>query len=100
MQLSQKAHWDAALQIFQYLKGHPRQDILLRTDPPLILTAICDFNWANCPITRPSVTGYLIILGGSPISWKMKEQLNVSRSSTEVEYRSMAITLCELKWLR
>ena len=51
-------------------------------------------------MTRSSLIGWLIFLGVSPISWKMKNQHTVSRSSVEVEYRSMAMTTCELQWLK
>ncbi|GJY96824.1 retrovirus-related pol polyprotein from transposon RE2, partial [Tanacetum coccineum] len=44
--------------------------------------------------------GWLVYLGDSPISWKTKKQHNVSRSSTEAEYQSMALTTSELKWLK
>jgi len=33
------------------------------------------------------------------ISWKTKKQSTVSRSSSEVEYRALAATTCELQWL-
>lgn len=33
------------------------------------------------------------------MSWKIKKQSTESRSSVKAEYRSIVVTLCELKWL-
>nr|GEU75718.1 retrovirus-related Pol polyprotein from transposon TNT 1-94 [Tanacetum cinerariifolium] len=54
----------------------------------------------RCPLTRRSLTGWLVYLGDSPILWKTKKQHTISRSSVEAEYRSMALTTGELKWLK
>lgn len=98
VQQPREEHWAAALRVVRYLKRNPGQGIMLRSDCDLQLSAWCDSDWASCPLTRRSLTGWFILLGNSPISWKTKKQHTVSRSSAEAEYRSMAATTCELKW--
>ncbi|XP_021854883.2 uncharacterized mitochondrial protein AtMg00810-like [Spinacia oleracea] len=100
LQKPRVAHWEAAMRVVRYLKGTPGQGILLRADSDLTLQGWCDSDWAACPITRRSLSGWLVFLGQSPISWKTKKQHTVSRSSAEAEYRSMAALTCELKWLK
>jgi hypothetical protein len=93
-------HWEAALRVVRFLKGNPGQGIFFSKKCDLQLHGWCDSDWASCPLTRRSVTGWLVQLGGSPISWKTKKQHIISRSSAEAGYRSMATTTCELKWLK
>ncbi|KAL2903744.1 Retrovirus-related Pol polyprotein from transposon TNT 1-94, partial [Bienertia sinuspersici] len=100
MQAPRMEHWDAALRVVRYLKGSPGQGILLPSNCDLRLIGWCDSDWASCPLTRRSLTGWIVFLGGSPISWKTKKQHTISRSSAEAEYRSMASVTCELKWLK
>lgn len=50
-------------------------------------------------MTRRSTTGFCVLLGSSPISWKTKKQTVVARSSVEAD-RSMALTSCEVTWLQ
>ena len=82
------------------MKTSPGQGILLKSDYELRLSGWCDSDWAACPLTRRSITGWLVFLGGSPISWKTKKQPTVARSSAEAEYRALAALICELKWLK
>ena len=84
----------------RYLKHRPGQGIFLPSTSNFQLSAYCDSDWAGCPLSRNSITGYFIFLGNSPISWKTKKQPTVARSSAEAEYRAMAVTCCEIRWLR
>lgn len=100
MHSPQQEHWDAAMRVVRYLKSSPGQGILLRAGQDLKLTIWCDSDWAGCRLSRRSLTGFFIQLGGSPISWGTQKQGVISRSSTEAEYRAMADTVCEVLWLR
>ena len=84
------AYWNAALLVVPYLKGTPGQGILLSASSALQVFSWCDSNWTSCPLTRRSLTSWIVFLGSSPISWKTKKQHIVSHSSAEAEYRSMA----------
>ena len=98
MQQPRQNHWEAALRTVRYLKGCLGQGILLSTSCDLHLTGWCNSVWASYPLTRRSISGWLVFLGGSSISWKTKKQHTVSKSSTEAEYRSMSNITNELKW--
>jgi len=56
----------------------------------LTITAYSDANWAACPNTRWSTSGFCIYLGNALVSWSSKRQATVSRSSEEAEYRAVA----------
>lgn len=93
------SHMQAAKRVLRYLLSCPGQGILLATSSTASLTAYCDSDWAGCPMTRRSTTGFCIFLGSSPISWKSKKQQVVARSTAEAEYRAMAMTTCEVTWI-
>ena len=88
-----------ATRIMQYIKGTPGQGVFFTIKSDLQLKAYCDADWAGCPDTRKSLIGYYVFLGDALISWRLKKQTMVSRSSAEAEYRSMATTTCEVTWL-
>nr|XP_023915561.1 uncharacterized protein LOC112027122 [Quercus suber] len=92
-------HLIATKRILRYLRGTLHLGIYF-TSGPLNLSTYCDSDWAGNPIDRRSITGMVVFLGNSPITWFAKKQSVVSRSSIEAEYRSLAITTAELYWLR
>ena len=93
-------HMDAAMRVLRYLKATPGQGIFFPKEGGMDLVAYCDADWMGCSLTRRSRTGYVLLLGGAPISWKSKKQSVVSRSSAEAEYRAMANATSEILWMR
>ncbi|KAL0387930.1 UNVERIFIED_CONTAM: Retrovirus-related Pol polyprotein from transposon RE2 [Sesamum radiatum] len=94
-----EAHWNAALHVVRYLKGCPSKGLFFPSQNSLDLRAYCDADWASCTDSRRSLSGFCIFLEPALISWNTKKQSTVSRSTTEAEYRSMAVTVCKLRWL-
>lgn len=99
MQQPTTQHWNAAMHTLKYLQGTSNLGLLLSSSSDFTLKAFCDSDWASCPCSRRSVSGYFISFGDSPVSWKSKKQITVSLSSAEAEYRSLRRLTAELAWM-
>jgi histone deacetylase 1/2 len=86
--------------ILWYLRGTTSLGLHLRATTELSVTTYSDADWAGCPDTRRSTSGFCVFLGDSLVSWSSKRQPTVSRSSTEAEYRAVANAAAECIWLR
>ncbi|KAG7544005.1 Zinc finger CCHC-type [Arabidopsis thaliana x Arabidopsis arenosa] len=93
------AHLHAAQNILKYLKNNPGQGLFFSAKTELCLNAFADADWGTCLDSRRSVSGVCVFLGTSLITWKSRKQDVASGSSTEAEYRSMAVATKELLWL-
>ena len=93
-------HLAVVRRIIKYLCGTPRRGLFFLIGSPLRLVAYSDADWAECPDTRRSVSGWCMFLGDSLISLKSKKRARVSKSSMESEYHAMPAAYSEIVWLR
>jgi len=91
-----ECHLAIVKRILRYVRGTTSYGLHLRgtTSTPSII-AYSDADWAGCPDTRCSTSGYCIYLGNALVSWSSKRQATVSRSSAEAEYRAVANAVAE-----
>ncbi|WMV45286.1 hypothetical protein MTR67_038671 [Solanum verrucosum] len=99
MQSLREPHLKAAYHVPEYLKHDPTMGIFISNKPDLTINAYCDSDWAACPDSRKSVSGYLVLMSDSPVNWKSKKQATISFSSAEAEYRAVRQVVGELVWL-
>lgn len=95
-----EAHWIAAKRILRYLKGTKSLGIEFNYSRGLELYGYCDADWASDLDSRRSTTGYVFILAGGSISWKVKVQPTVALSSAEAEYMALSAATQEAIYLR
>jgi len=86
--------------ILRYVKGTLSSGLHLGAGSITSLTAYSDADWAGCPDSRRSTSGYCVYLGDNLISWSSKRQTTVSHSSAEAEYRAVAHAVAECCWIR
>ena len=94
-------HWTAVKRIMRYLKG--TSSMRLRYGGERVgdgLVGYADADWGNDKDERKSVTGYVFMHAGGPVSWCSRGQRTVALSSTEAEYMSLSEACREVTYLR
>jgi hypothetical protein len=93
-------HWTAVKRILRYLQHTLSTGLLIQRSNSTLLSAFSDADWVGCLDDRKSTGGFAVFLGSNLVSWSAKKQSTVSRSSTEVEYKSMSNATIELMWVQ
>nr|GFA89280.1 ribonuclease H-like domain-containing protein [Tanacetum cinerariifolium] len=93
-------HHNAMKRVLRYLRGTTNLGLQLFWSTTSQLIAYSDSNWAGCPATRRSTSGYCVFLGDNLLTWSSKRQDTLSRSSAEAEYRGVANAVAETSWIR
>jgi histone deacetylase 1/2 len=86
--------------ILRYVKGTLSHGLQLPLSSPASMVTYTDADWAGCPDTRRSTSGFCVYLDDNLVSWSSKRQHTVSRSSAEAEYRAVANAVAEATWIR
>ena len=92
-------HWQAAKRVLRYLAGTTSHGLYFSRNNVSSLHAFSDADWAGDTDDFVSTNAYIIYLGKHPVSWSSKKQKGVARSSSEAEYRSVANTSAEIRWI-
>ncbi|GJU10136.1 ribonuclease H-like domain-containing protein [Tanacetum coccineum] len=90
----------ALKRILRYVRGTLDYGLQLFSSSTTDLVAYSDADWAGCPTTRRSTSGYCVFLSNNLLSWSSKRQPTLSRSSTEAECRGVANAVADTCWLR
>jgi hypothetical protein len=72
MHAPRDAHWTSVKRIFRYIRGTLDLGLSLHVSTDTEIIAYSDADWAGCPDTRRSTSGYCVYLGPSLISWSSK----------------------------
>jgi hypothetical protein len=91
-------HTLAAKRVLRYLKGTKDSGLFYPRESTLLLNAYSDSDYANCPLTRKSISGNIIKLSSATISWRSKKQKSVSTSTAEAEYQALSLASKQLIW--
>ena len=94
-----KVHWEAAKRVVRYLKGTCTLRLILGSEHVVRLLRYTDSDYASCPNTHRSTTGYCFSLGSGVISWASRHQSLVTLSTCEAEYIAACEASQELVWL-
>ncbi|GKE55949.1 ribonuclease H-like domain-containing protein, partial [Tanacetum coccineum] len=92
-------HYTALKCILRYGRGTLDQGLQLYCSHTSQLIAYSDADWAGCPSTRRSTSGYCVFLGDNLITWSSKHQHVISRSSTKAKYHGVANAVAETAWV-
>jgi len=90
--------YKSLLTILQYLKSTKDKSIYYNGDNQLV--GFSDADFANDESTRKSTSGFIYLLGNSPISWKSQLQRNITLSTAEAEFVSLTECSKHGIWLK
>ena len=94
-------HLSAVKRVYRYLQGTKDYKLVYSDghQDHIKLEIYTDTDWAGDKETRRSITGYVVFLNGTAISWASKRQTSVAQSSCEAEYIAASEAVKEAVWI-
>jgi hypothetical protein len=93
-------HLVAVKQILRFVNRTIDLGLQIVKSPSMMVSGYLDADWAACLDDRRSTWGFAVFLGSNLILWSARKQPTISRSSTEVEYKSIANAMTEIMWVQ
>ena len=100
MQHHTDTHWVAAKHVLRYLRGTLDYRLTFNHSAALSPVAYADATYSSDHASSRSRTGFVIFMGGAPISWGSHLQKVIAQSSAESEYMGLAAATKEILFIR
>ena len=97
-----ETHWQAAEDVLRYVNQTATLGIAYTCGDEssrFKIKVYADSDWASDMLTGKSCFGYVVYLGGNPISWKSKKSSSVKTSSTTAEIEGCYHAAVEGIWV-
>ena len=99
-----RSHEKAVKRIGRYLKGTREKGMIIKPENALGLDLYADADFAGIfsvedpedPVSVKSRTGWVVTLGGVPVTWSSKLQTEIALSTMEAEYIALSTGMREL----
>ena len=93
-------HWRAAKRVMRYLQGTKDYMFMYRQTNNLDLVRYSDADFAGCVDSRKSTSGYIFIMVGGAVSWRIVKQTLIATSTMEFEFVSCFEATSQGVWLK
>ncbi|XP_020689835.1 uncharacterized protein LOC110104890 [Dendrobium catenatum] len=85
--------------LLRYIKGSFSYGLPI-TMGPMQLRSYTYADWAANTADMKSMSDFCTFLGSNIVSWSVKKQTTIARSSTEAEYKSLSSATSDILWIR
>jgi hypothetical protein len=92
-------HHSGVKELLRYIGSTIDQKIHYGPSATHNLAVYTDADWAGDKMDRKSISGFVAMLYGGPVSWASRKQTSVATSSTESEYIALSTGVKQAVWI-